>query len=1315
MNDTLISAIQSFTLEARGDLEREAHEQLEGLYGWLGDGSFAAADRYPALALDEAQATRARLEQYARDEAEAGFDAAKARRKLVREAAFTWLNRCVAFKMLESRRVLKTLLAPPERANAYLLWLADEHDPEARSLHDAGDTPVNALGEGPRQTAYRRFLLWQCGELAREMSVLFDPATFASCLCPRPNALRALTEALNAAELADAWTAGNEETIGWVYQAFSAEELQAAFAAARQSKKKFEAEDIPSVTQLFTIRWVVRFLVENTLGRLWMEMHPDSKLKDRLEYLVPPAGEPASRMLKLVREILFLDPSCGSMHFGLVAFDIFVDMYREEIAHAGQPGWPATPSVATEAEIPAAIVEHNIHGIDLDPRAVQISALTLLIKARGLNREATVTDRNLACCNVEAITGGRLDAIVAGAQLGQPVYERILRAMASRLKDSNNLGSLLRPERDLERLIDEERGKLDRSAGMLPGMGESDLFALDTPEERERFFAELATEISARLDAFVQSSRADGKDETHFVGEAAKGLNFLRLVQQRYDVVATNPPYLSGRKMNKRLATLMSDEYPDGKGDLYAAFIQRCAELLDPNGLMGMLTMHSYMFISSYENLRTRLRGQIAIQTMAHFGGGLFAVGNPGTLQTTAFVFEKQPDAKRREANVGVYFRLVKERDADAKRLAFESAVAAHRAGQPHPQVFTYKQSDFDAIPGKPWVYWMPAALRRLFVTCDLLEKTAKPRQGLATADNTRFLRFWWEVGSNALNTASRNLADAIAGGSQWFPYNKGGSPIPWHSKQQNVVNWESDGAEIRNFGIETGKVWSRPQNTGYYFRRGVTWSLIASKGFAARLSPGGSVFDVAGMTCFPPEDLIPVTLAILNSRVAKFILSALNPTINYQVGDIERLPVPMERSSTIADLVNQCVELTRHDSREDETTYEFSAPLRKAEHRATRQEQLHAFEAEIDAEVSRLYGLGEEDMAAIDLELNGAPAAAADEDAESADEDGDGDDSIQALEVSQAELSRRWISYAIGTVLGRFEIGKPGGLGCGNFAEETVSAIRGLIDNGLPAPHASRQAGGIMPCEAGHAQDVAARALACLNLMLGENAARETVRTGLGEGEPEDVLRGWLDRFTGQPAQSFWRYHFQMYRKRPAYWPFQSPKRLYTVWVFHEKLGPDTLFRIRNEFVEPRLRLAERAIADLRVRAAKDRKAGKELDRMLDLADDLTQFAANLKAIADRGYTPQIDDGVLLNAAPLHEVLPSWPDTKAAWKDLSDGKFDWAHQAMAYWPDRVKAACLTNKSFAIAHGLAIPEEPAAEAPKRRGRRKSKAIEEVDL
>jgi hypothetical protein len=1282
MNDTLIGAIQTFTLKARADLEREAHEQLEGLYGWLPDGSFAPVIRYPALALNEARETRTRLEQYLRDEAEAGFDAAKARRKLVREAAFTWLNRFVAFKMLETRHVLKTLLAPPERANAFLLWLADERDPEARGLHDAGDTPVNALGEGPRQTAYRRFLLWQCGELAREMSVLFDPTTLASRLCPRPNALRALTDALNAASLAEAWTAGNEETIGWVYEGFIEDDNAAVFENFSKGKKVLP-EEIGAATQRFTPRWIVKFLVENSLGRFWLEMHPDSALEEKLSYFVPPASDPPARPQKPVREILFLDPSCGSMHFGLVAFDLFGEMYREEIDHAGQPGWPAMPSVATEVDIPAAIVAQNLHGIDIDPRAVQISALTLLIKARGLNREAAVTDRNLACCNIEAITGGRLDAIIQGAKFDQPVYERILRAMAARLKDSNNLGSLLRPECDLERLIDEERGKLDRSAGLLPGMGESDLFTLDTPEKREKFFVGLSSEIAQHLDEFVRLSRTAGKDESHFVGEASKGLNFLRLVQQRYDVVATNPPYMSRRNMSNIMARYLDDDYSESKGDLYAAFIARCVELTDPMGQTAMVTQQSFMFISSYENLRKALRANSTIRTMAHLGPKAFPNITGEKVNTTAFVFVKQPDAKRREASVGVYFRLVKERDAEAKRLAFESALAAIRASQPFPQVFTCKQSDFDAIPKNPWIYWIPSEMRALFKELPSIGDFYHTCRGIQTSNNPRFIRFWWEVGTSRIC-----LNPAADLSKKWVPYMKGGPLIRWYGNQEHVLNWANSGAEIYAFRPS-----SVIRNADLMKSEGVTFSSITSGRIGFRYMPPGFFWDQSGSALIKKNGAIVDDLAILNSIATIALARLVAPTINYTIGDIAIIPfkgtTEKFRSET-AMRVEGAIRLAEENSAESESTYNFVRPVTQVKDVFERAARFEELDNQIDKACADFYGLNIEDLEDLEQELAAVVRA------EEVDEENNKEEIEVVGDYSPADWARSWISYAFGVVLGRFEIGKTGGLGRGNFPEAVVADIRKLVDND-----------GTMPCEAGHPQDLAASALACLNLMLGADAAREAIRTAIGEGDSLDALRGWLDRFTGQSAQSFWRYHSQQYRKRPVYWPFQSPDRRYTVWVFHERFGPDTLFRIRNEFVEPRLRLAEREIADLRVRAVKDRKAAKELDRMLDLADDLGKFAANLKAIAERGYTPQIDDGVLLNAAPLHEVLPSWPDTRAAWKELEQGKYEWAHQAMAYWPDRVKVACLTNKSFAIAHGLAVPETaPVTETMKRRGRKK---------
>ena len=1269
MNDTLISAITDFTLAARESLTREAGEQLEGVYGWLPDGSFGEAKRYPAIAaLPEATETRRRLELYAREEAEAGVAAPVARERLKREAAFTWLNRAAGLRLLEERKLIKPTLARLHKSNGYLFWLTTDGNEEALKLHEQGTLPLNLMGEGPADVAYRRWLFAQCEAQAAQVSVLFDPGTLATRLCPRPAALRHMVEAMNTETLAPAWQPGNEETVGWLYQSFSSKELEAAFAAARESKKQFEAADIPAVTQLFTIRWVVRFLVENTLGRFWLEMHPDSRLKGSLGYWVPvPSSRP--RALKPAKEVTFLDPCCGSMHFGLLAFDLFADMYREEREKAGQPGWPATPSAATEEEIPALIAEHNLHGIDIDARAVQLSALALLLRGRTLNPKATITDRNLACANIEQITGGQLENFVKQAKFSHPIYERILRRLASRLKDSEHLGSLLRIETEIAQLIATERSQAKDLLSELPGLHPEQF---ETPQGAEEFFGILAEQIIRHLDNFAQTARSSGETGGHFAAETAKGLRFLRLAEQRYDVVATNPPYLSGRKMNKRLAGLLKSEFPEGKGDLYAAFISRCQELLKPEGLVGMLTMHSFMFISTYEDLRTKLRKEIAIETLAHFGGGLFAVGNPGTLQTAAFVLRKENSSKKREVQVGIYFRLVKERDAEAKRISFEAAVSARRQDQSHPQVFTYKQADFDTIPDSPWVYWLSDKVLHVFKSIPLLGTRCRAVNGVTTSDNKRFLRFHWEVGDNRINRKAKSRSEALDSKARWFPYMKGGKPVAWWGNQEIVVNWERDGAEMK-------EVNSFPRSQDRYFKKGVTWSLTSTKGFAARLSPGGFIFDVNGMTCFPEEkDLLPV-LGALNSRVAQAILSAINPTIAFQSGDIEKCPVPLAAGVDFSRLVEGAIDSARRLCAFSERTYEFTQPQLAFSHCVSIRESLAVIERTIDARVSFLFEIEDVELTKIDRELAGS-IAQIDENAQIAS-DSEDDEDEETESSGDADLRatcRSWISYAIGAVLGRFAIGEDGGFGCGDFASDQMKAIRALID-----------ADGVMPCEKGHPQDIATGVAACLALMLGESAARDTIRSAIGEdGDPVDTLRTWLDRFTGTPETSFWRYHHQLFRKRPIYWPLQSPEKHFTVWVFQERFSKETLFTVKK-LGDEQLKLLSRRAADLRPAAATSRVTAKELDQALEQMDDLAEFLARIDAILQHGYTPCIDDGVLLNAAPLYPLLPSWPEAKKAWQELEAEKYEWAHQAMCHWPDRVKIACKTNKSFAIAHGLA--------------------------
>jgi hypothetical protein len=769
------------------------------MYGLLPSGQFRPASEYPVLAsLPEAAETRRSLETLLAEEQQAGLPTPQARQKLVKEAAFTWLNRLVAFKMLETRRLLRQTVTRGQESNGFKMWLTEPGNEAHYRDYEAGDLPQDGLGEGPRQRAYRRFLLAQCARLVQEVRVLFDPDTLTSRLCPRPQALRRLIDLLNHDQLQDAWQPGNEETIGWVYQFFIEQQKKDVFTRLYKKKEKIRAEDIPAATQIFTPRWVVRCLVENTLGRLWMQMHPDSRLADAFDYLVPPVATLPSAPLKPVREIRLLDPACGTMHFGLVAFDLLVDMYREEIERAGQPGWPLKPSVQVADDILGAILAHNLYGIDIDLRAVQLSALTLYLKAKGQNREAILSESRLACADIHMLDSDRLQPFLEQAGLHErPIYGRILKALQQRLEHADQLGSLLQLDEEIRKLVNEERQRYEHE-GRQPDFFGWPQTQFETGAGQREFWEVLEMQIGQALDDFARQRAAQGADQAFFAAETTKGLRLLEIMAQRYDVVLTNPPYMTSRNMNAVLKQYLQHAYPMAKSDLYAAFVQRCTEWLATGGRLGMITQQSFMFISSYEKLRTFLRQRIAIETIPHVGPRAFDEITGEKVNTTLLVFRREPETHARDAAVGVYVRLVKEPDGGAKQRRFEQAVTRLRAGQPDAVVLRYRQGDFDAIPGSPWVYWITPGLRRLFETLPKLGEIAQPRQGLATADNFRFLRYWWEVGTARIGFGCQSREESESRLEKWYPYMKGGLYRRWYGNQDYIINYGQNGFELK-------------------------------------------------------------------------------------------------------------------------------------------------------------------------------------------------------------------------------------------------------------------------------------------------------------------------------------------------------------------------------------------------------------------------------------------------------------------------------------------------------------------------------------
>jgi len=449
--------LHDLTFRARRLLTDETRDLLEGIYGLHQNGSLEEPENLPSIqSLEEARETRAHLEQLLADERDAGLRIVEAVEKLVRETAFTWLNRLAALKMLEARGLVRQSLLRGSDSNGFKLWLTTPGNEAEVRRYETGSLPLDVLGEGPRDTAYRHYLLYLCAEMAAQIRILFDPDTLPSQLCPRPRALAALLALLNQPDLAADWR--EDETIGWIYQFFNEEEKAAVFQRFSKGQKVHPSE-IPAATELFTPRWIVRALVENSLGQLWLQMHPDSRLAEQLEYLVPIQGTPREP-LRQVREITLLDPACGTMHFGLVAFDLLAEMYREELEHVGAPGWPREPSVSNAAEIPAAILEHNLFGIDIDLRAVQLSALTLYLKAKTMNPQAVIRQSNLACADIHLLDGRHLLNFLGMMRFTRSIFERVVRPLWERLKDASQMGSLLRVEQDIAVHIEAERRRI---------------------------------------------------------------------------------------------------------------------------------------------------------------------------------------------------------------------------------------------------------------------------------------------------------------------------------------------------------------------------------------------------------------------------------------------------------------------------------------------------------------------------------------------------------------------------------------------------------------------------------------------------------------------------------------------------------------------------------------------------------------------------------------------------------------------------------------------------------------------------------------
>lgn len=768
------------------------------------------------------------------------------------EMAYTWFNRFAAIRYMEVQGYLPCgvrMLSSYCETSEY-----DSFSPDCLRMPSELDLPglerdrvFDLVAAADDEALFRLILVAQMNELAECLPAIFGRVGTADALLlparlldrGEEGVLCALVERVKRS----AWE--NVESLGWMYQFYNSEVKDAFF----KSKAKETPDTICPATQLFTPSWIVRYMVQNSLGRLWMLNNPGSPLRDEMEYYIEPDAEHEDFIkIESPEDISLCDPACGSGHILVYAFELLSKMYLEREYRV--------------RDIPGLILSKNLHGMEIDPRAAQIAGLALAMCAREMDRRFFSRGVQADIAVLEPVVLGE-DDVPQGAALAKK------KDLVDALTHLDEVGSLLAPSED-----------------------------------------DLATLCEA-----IELTGADGLFYGSSKNKLECALKTCETLARRHDCVVANPPYMGSSSFGPFMSKWVKKNYPDVKSDLFSSFVVRMIGLAKDHGECGVMSPFVWMFIGSYEKLRNEIIDNRTLTSLIQLEYSGFA---GATVPICTYTFHNSFI----KGYKGGYVRL-----SDFVGAAAQAPKALEAIGNPDCGWFYRRNAEtFKQIPGTPIAYWVSDALLDAFVNARQLNEFGKPRQGLATGENARFVREWWEVDDQKSSYSCCSLQESVSSTCKWFPYNKGGDFRKWYGNNSSVVNWENDGQEIRNYKDQNGKLLSRPQNTNCFFLPSITWSKISSGSIAFRFKPAGHVFDVAGTSVFSDVDSLKYLQGACNSSVIMRVASMLSPTLNFEVGQIASYPIiqneELEPSANAT--VDSCRELSKTDWDSFETSWDF-------------------------------------------------------------------------------------------------------------------------------------------------------------------------------------------------------------------------------------------------------------------------------------------------------------------------------------------------------------------------------------------------------
>lgn len=1161
--------------------------------------------------------------------------------ELVEEIAYTWFNRIIAIRFMEVNDYIPDgirILSSDRENDREPQIIREVFDTDLEFSNDEKNNVYKLKEENKIEELFKFLFIKKCNKLNEILPELFEEAEdYSELLLPisindEEGILRKLVDEVPE-ENFNVEKEGQIEVIGWLYQYYNEKKKKEVDQKTKKGKK-VEQDDIPAKTQLFTPKWIVKYMVENSLGNLWLEGHPNENLEEKWKFLVKGEKQEEEIEKKLeklnenykemkLEEIKIIDPCMGSGHILVYAFDVLMDIY----SNLGYSNRDAVQS----------ILENNIYGLDIDKRAYQLAYFALMMKAREYYKRIFSKKLELNICYTRESNDINKE-IIDFISNGNNKIKEELDLIYNSFLDAREYGSLI------------EAPKIDY-------------------DEIKNRLSEIENTDSYNL--FDEGKKDEIKNKFYYV------LKTSEILSKKYEVVATNPPYMGSSIMDSKLSKYTKKNYPNSKMDMFAVFIERCNNLTKKNCYTSMITMQSWMFLSSFETLRKNILEKTTIKSLLQLGYGVIGIA----FGTSAFSLKKSfPDEKE-----GYYFRMF---DKIAQNIQTDDCATLFRISK-NTTNFKYKfdeyssentifediksnekgnlikfqvnQKNFEKIPRMPIVYWASENLLEDFEKGIKTSELIEPKQGLATADNNRFLRQWYEVEEEKINYNIKSIEGTESNEYKWYPYNKGGGRRQWYGNYDYVVNWENNGNEIRNFKDSNGKLRSVVRNPDYYFKEAITWPLITSGGFSIRYRESGSIHDVSGMSAFSENELrLKYILGIMGTKISNFIFNMLNPTVNLQVGDFNNFPVIENKqiNPKVISIVDDCIKISKYDWNTFETAWDFKvSPLvnferyvegfdnvkigenGNVENKKIDKTQIILIEEvysqykeftnnqflklkENEEELNRIfidiYGLQDEltsDISDKDITI-----------AKIFDTDDEINDEIKGNNyvLTKADVVKQFISYAVGCMFGRYSLDEEGLVFAGGeFDKNKYSKFIPDEDNCIPITDSEH-----------FSDDIVTRFVEFVKTVYGEETLEENLKfiaqaLSNKNDAPKDIIREYF-------LKSFYDDHLKRYEERPIYWLYDAgEKNGFKALIYMHRYNEQTTAKVRIGYLHELQKHYERRASFLKDEIESNnnrKKAEQELKKIKSQLDECKQFDEKMNHLSSEYISIDLDDGVKVN-----------------------------------------------------------------------------------